>query len=339
LTVKICHIADIHWRGSSRHEEYRKTYEYLINELRTLKPDIIYIGGDIVHSKTQGISPELIKYLGQWLNDLSEICPVHMILGNHDGILHNKARLDAISPIVNLLDNPEIHLFKKSGVYPTGFPGFNWCVFSCFDEDGWENVKPVPGEINLAVYHGAVWGSKSDIDWEVEGEVTVDMFEGYDFTLLGDIHRMQFLSEDKRIAYPGSVIQQNYGESQEKGFLFWTIRSKDDFDVDFHVIPGTKPFVTLNWKGSVKETIDSAKKYPKESRFRIRSADPIPQVEINQIQNSLKDLKDATEVVWKWEDGDTPNEINTESASLLKNDLRDLGVHVSLLKEFWAKIP
>ena len=55
--MKIIHIADIHFRGLSRHEEYRRAFTNFFEQIKVLKPDVIYVGGDIVHSKTQGISP------------------------------------------------------------------------------------------------------------------------------------------------------------------------------------------------------------------------------------------------------------------------------------------
>ena len=270
--MKIIHLADIHWRGLSRHREYRESFSYFFEQARELKPDIIYVGGDIVHSKTQGISPELIDCLCWWFTSLSDIAPTHVILGNHDGLVLNKDRQDAISPIIDALNNPNIFLYKDSGVYPIkGHPGFNWCVFSCFDEEGWSEIEPVEGEVNIALFHGAVWGSKTDIDWEIEGEVTVDIFNDFDFGLLGDIHKLQYLDKDKRIAYPGSTIQQNYGEDPGKGFLLWEIENKDTFTSKFYEIPHEKPFVTIGWKGSVQETINEASKFPYGSRFRIKS--------------------------------------------------------------------
>ena len=181
--MRIIHLADIHWRGLSRHEEYRESFSKFFKIARELNPDVIYVGGDIVHSKTQGISPELIDSLSWWFSGMAQICPVHVILGNHDGLIHNKGRQDAITPILSALDNSNIHLYKESGTYPTGVPGFNWCVFSCFDEAGWRNVYPVNDEINLALFHGGVLGSKTDINWDIEGEVTVDFFDKYDFLI------------------------------------------------------------------------------------------------------------------------------------------------------------
>ena len=334
---KIVHIADIHWRGLTRHDEYHTSFSKFFEMVKEQQPDVIYVGGDIVHSKTQGISPELIDNLNWWFSGLAEICPVHVILGNHDGILHNKRRQDAISPILSALNNSNIHLYKKSGTYPTGLPGVNWAVFSCFDEDGWKQVIPVEGEINIALFHGAVHGSLTDIDWALPGEIEADFFDGFDFVMLGDIHRHQFLNEEKTIAYSGSTIQQNYGESVEKGYLLWRIRSNTDFDVEFHAVPATMPFVTIDWAGSVKDTIGRCKKYPAGSRFRIRSSDSIPQVEVGQLQNELRTSHRAAEVVFKFDTDVDINQISTAAMSLFKKDLRDATVHFTLLREFLGK--
>ena len=333
--MRIIHIADVHWRGLSRHEEYRESFSAFIKQARDLDPDVIYIGGDIVHSKTQGISPELIDCLCWWFTELSKICEVHVILGNHDGLLNNKDRQDAISPILSALDNHRVHLYKESGVYPTGVTGFNWCVFSCFDEEGWKDVVPVDGEINIALYHGGVWGSKTDIDWEIEGEVDLEFFSDYDFALLGDIHKAQFLNEEKTIAYCGSSIQQNYGEDPGKGFLFWDIRDKDDFDVKFYEIQHRQPFVTIDWLGSVDSTLSLTGSLFDRSRFRIRSDRKIHQSDITTLYKRLKDQKSATEIVFKMDHAVDPGIIETDGESFSKKNLRDFSVHQRLMRNYY----
>ena len=333
--MKVVHIADIHWRGLSRHDEYKESFSCFFDKISSMNPDIIYVGGDIVHSKTQGISPELIDSLCWWFTEMSNIAPTHVILGNHDGLVLNKSRQDAITPIIDALDNPNIYLYKDSGVYPTGHDGFEWCVFSCFDEENWKNVKPSKDNISLALFHGAAWGSTTDIDWSIEGDITVDFFDGYDFALLGDIHKQQFLNDKKTIAYCGSTIQQNYGEDTGKGFLFWDIRSKDDFDVEFFEIPHFKPFVTIEWKGSVKETVRESLKYPNDSRFRIKSNTVITQLECKQLQVELKKLKDASEVVFKSESSFDVSKIKTADGLISKENLRDVSTHKKLIREYY----
>jgi len=190
--MKIAHLADIHCRSLSRHLEYRESFSDLFVKLRALKPDIILIAGDIVHSKTQGISPEIISLVVWIFSSLAEIAELHVTLGNHDGLILNPDRDDAISPIISAMNNKKIKLYKKSGVYKIK-QGYNLCVFSCFDEQNWINVKPIVGDVNIATFHGAVNGSQTDENWDLTSHTNVSFFEGFDYTLLGDIHKQQVL--------------------------------------------------------------------------------------------------------------------------------------------------
>ncbi len=299
MSFKCIHIADVHFRGLTRHDEYRNVFNQLFEQARQMKPDVIFVGGDIVHTKTQGISPELIDILSWWFTSLSRVAPTHVTLGNHDGLIQNHDRLDAITPIVEALNNPRIFLYKKSGVYETGVKGFNWCVFSCFDHENWSKVKPVEGQINIATFHGAVRGSLTDVNWELEGEVDLSFFEKYDFAFLGDIHKMQYLDFEKKIAYSGSTIQQNYGESVSKGFLFWEINSKNDYRSTFYELKNPSPFVTVEWQETFEKTIVLCEKFDNCSRFRIKSKQKLDINNTKLIQNYLKTTKNAVEVIFK----------------------------------------
>jgi DNA repair exonuclease SbcCD nuclease subunit len=192
--MKIAHIADVHFRSLTRHEEYKKIFEKFIEDINNRKVEHIFVAGDIFHTKTMGISPEFIDLLTWWLNSMSSVCQVHLMLGNHDGNLANLTRQDAISPIVKALNSKNVFLYKNSGVYNFA-PGYNWCVFSLFDKENWSNVKPKEGFINIACFHGAVTGSKTDTGYEVsDGDVSIEFFNDFDFVFLGDIHRRQYLA-------------------------------------------------------------------------------------------------------------------------------------------------
>ena len=130
--MRVAHTADIHIRSLSRHDEYREVFTAFVDDCKKNKVDHIFIGGDIFHTKTSGISPEYIDFLTWWLNAMAEVAPIHLTLGNHDGNLVNQSRQDAVSPIVTAMNNPRVHLYKKSGVYEF-HPGFNWCVYSLFN--------------------------------------------------------------------------------------------------------------------------------------------------------------------------------------------------------------
>lgn len=264
--LKICHIADIHIRSTQRHDEYRRVFENLTKDIKARSVDCVWVGGDIFHTKLSGISPEYINLLYESLSSLKEVSEVHMMLGNHDGNLKNLERMDAVSPIVQIMNDARVKLYKTSGVYALN-DVVNWCVYSPFDPENWNKIKPEKGKYNIACFHGAVDGAKTASDWEMEGEKTVADFDGYDIALLGDIHKMQFLGgyNPPRIAYPGSLIQQSYDEELDHGYLLWTI----DLDtkkrtVEFIKIEGANPFVTIrvndgNYKSVVKQNLSELK--------------------------------------------------------------------------------
>ena len=75
-------------------------------------------------------------------------------LGNHDGNLKNSSRQDALTPIFNALDHPNLHLLKISGETVLD-DTFCLNVLSVFDRDSW--ITPTDtGKINIALYHGSI---------------------------------------------------------------------------------------------------------------------------------------------------------------------------------------
>lgn len=331
--IKIAHLSDIHWRGLQRHDEYTEVFEDFFKKLDELQPNMIVVGGDIVHSKTQGITPELVDRLRWWFQKLAN-WPTVVILGNHDGLIHNKSRLDAISPIVAALDHHNIHFLKDSGNYE--LDGINFANFSCFDEENWSKCSPSsdPNLINIALYHGAVGGSLLDTGMPIDGEVTVDMFRPYDFSLLGDIHRRQFLDGDTRIAYPGSTVQQNYGEEIEKGFLFWQIKNRDEYRVNFVKLKNPKPFHSIEWQGDVSSTVQVCEKLPTGSRFRILNDENVAISESRQLAGELKKKRGASEVVWKFVGEQSKEDMRAGTTSLSRENLRDPATIKGLFKGY-----
>ena len=340
--LRIAHTADVHWRGLSRHDEYREVFTAFIEDCKKNKVDHIFIGGDIFHTKTTGISPEYIEQLTWWLESMAKVAPVHLTLGNHDGNLVNLSRQDAVSPIVQALDNPNIHLYKKSGVYEF-HPGYTWCVYSLFDEEGWPQVVPQSDKVNIACYHGPVQGSVTEVGWEMEG-TKVEFFKDYPFVLLGDIHQLQHLgyrdtkdgSKKPWISYPGTPIQQNYAEDLNHGYLLWEIESIDDWNVEFKKLPNPKPYVTLQWNGTAEDLISSASQHPDGSRFRIRSTDALGQKDFKAISDVLKGRKQATEITFKSDFVVDKSVVKTGTATLGKADLRNPDVLLKLIKDYYS---
>ncbi len=335
MKMRIAHIADVHIRSLSRHDEYKEIFTAFAESCKKKKVDHIFVGGDIYHTKTSGISPEYIDFLKWWLEELSSVAPTHLILGNHDGNLVNPSRQDAISPIVSALNNPRVFLYKKSGVYEFE-KGFNWCVFSLFDEEGWETVKPQDGKFNIACYHGPVRGSVTETGWDIVDGITVDYFKDYDLCFLGDIHRKQILgykNEKPWIAYSGCPIQQNYAEELEHGYLLWEINGKS-WDTAFVKLPNPKPYVTLDWNGSHDDLSAAASSYPKFSRFRVRSSIPISQSDVKSILDTIKSTHTPTEITFKSDVKPDSTTIKSHSTILEKTSIRSHDTVINLLQNF-----
>ena len=266
--VKIAHIADTHIKNLKYHEDYRACFEQMYETLREQDVDYIIHCGDIAHTKTQ-ISPEFVEMASDFFSNLSKIATTFVILGNHDGNLKNSSRQDAITPIVQALDSPYIRLLKNSGETSLAYGNVVLNVLSVFDRDNW--VQPTdPDKINIALYHGAISNCQTDAGWTMEhGEDNLSIFEEFDFAMLGDIHKRQFLDDDGRIYYAGSTVQQNHGESDDKGFSIWTIGSKDDWDIEHFTLQNPRPFITVELTPTGK--IPRRASVPSRARLRIVS--------------------------------------------------------------------
>ena len=265
--MKIAHIADTHIKNLKYHEDYRACFEQMYEILREQEVDYIVHCGDIAHTKTQ-ISPEFVEMASVFFSNLASIAPTFIILGNHDGNLKNSTRQDAITPIVQALDIQNLVLLKGS-VEREIETGLTINVLSVFDRDNWKPPSQ-PDNINIALYHGAISNCQTDAGWVMEfGEDELSIFEHFDFAMLGDIHKRQFLDDEKRIYYAGSTIQQNHGESNDKGFSIWTIKTKDDWDIEHFMLQNPRPFVTIELTPTGK--IPRSATAPTNARLRIIS--------------------------------------------------------------------
>ena len=268
MSIKIAHVSDIHVRKLKYHKEYRAVFEQLYEKLREEKPDIIVNTGDTFHTKLD-LSPEAIRMMSELFVGLADIAPYHMILGNHDMNLKNSGRLDAISPIVDYLEHPNIHFHKYASVVEVA-DGIDLHVLSIVDPENWQKDLP-EDRVNIALYHGSVVGSVTDSGWMMtHGDISLDELEKYDYAMLGDIHKTdQKVDNDGRAKYPGSLVQQNHGESNDKGYLMWDIQDKNTWSTRHVSLTNPKPFITieLTRKGRMPKNIS----IPSGARLRLVS--------------------------------------------------------------------
>jgi DNA repair exonuclease SbcCD ATPase subunit len=235
---KIYHIADVHIRNVKRHNEYRQVFEKMFEEIRKrgTEDSIIYLAGDIAHAKLE-LSPELVREISWLFTECSKLCETILITGNHDCNMNNSDRLDVLTPIVEALNLPNFTYLRDTQVY--GIGDVDFAVFSIFDnKDNWPKAETLSGNKKIALFHGPVDNSQTDIGYVVSSRhFTTDMFDGYDLALLGDIHKRQEMISPKgcKVVYAGSLVQQNFGETLDKhGFLVWDLDTMSYEAVDIH---------------------------------------------------------------------------------------------------------
>jgi len=227
MIKKIMHLSDIHIRLQQRHKEYRHVFRNFYKHVVKQRPDIIVISGDIFHQKVH-LSPEAIKVAGEFFTKLSTLAPVHMIIGNHDTIVSQKGRIDSVTAVLNLANLDNIYLYTKSGLYEVDNIVFG--VFDINDDKKWPyNPDKEDGKSYVALFHGPINNSVNEVKFSMESKYKLDMFDGYDVAMLGDIHTRQVLQERSegkpQVEYSGSFIQQNFAEDKSKGYLMWDMET------------------------------------------------------------------------------------------------------------------
>jgi DNA repair exonuclease SbcCD nuclease subunit len=239
---KIVHFSDLHIRLFKDHDLYEEILSKIFDEWKEIAPDRIVFTGDLVHSKNQ-MTPELIEFVAWVLTECSKIAKTIVIIGNHDFLESNMTRLDALTPIIESLDNEMIVYYKDRGVYTD--QNIDWVVYSLMSH----NIPPeIPESKNtkIGLFHGPVQGLKTNLGFEFgEESFSSDKFDGCDVVFCGDIHKRQVFDIPRgRKAYMvGSTIQQNYGETISKhGYGVYTV-DKDEYV--FNDIHNPKPFLSF----------------------------------------------------------------------------------------------
>jgi DNA repair exonuclease SbcCD ATPase subunit/predicted phosphodiesterase len=328
--VRLAHFGDTHIKNLKYHYEYRKVFEQAYEMLREQKVDYIIHCGDLAHTKTQ-LSPEYFELATEFLKNLADIAPTHIILGNHDGNLRNSSRQDAITPIVDALNHPDLHLHKFSGEVELD-NNITLNVLSVFDETNWTDPTNTD-RINIALYHGAVNNSRTDLGWIMDhGDHDVAVFDKFDYAFLGDIHKTnQCLNETGTIRYCGSTIQQNHGETNDKGFLVWDIEDKTNYEVNHHILENPKPFSTIELtpKGNIPRKLD----IPTGARLRIVTHHKVSLDKIRRVMDTAKSKFKPESLSFVNKAGLKRSSVDVDDLGSTEN-LRDPSVQERLIREY-----
>jgi DNA repair exonuclease SbcCD nuclease subunit len=244
MIKKLVHFSDLHIRLFKDHDLYRSILKEMFKQFEDINPDRIVFTGDLVHSKNQ-MTPELIEMVSWILTECSKISKTIIIPGNHDFLVNNVERLDALTPIIDSLKDENIVYYKDRGVYEDD--NISWCVYSQYQGNIPPDISEAKG-IKIGLFHGPISGLKTDLGFEFGEEAyDVEKFDGLETVLCGDIHkRAEFQFGTGKGYMIGSTIQNNIGESIGRhGFGSYNVETKEYTYTDlFNPKPFLKFFIT-----------------------------------------------------------------------------------------------
>jgi DNA repair exonuclease SbcCD ATPase subunit len=328
---KIYHIADVHIRNVKRHKEYRQVFEKMFVEIRKRGTEdaIIYLAGDIAHAKLE-MSPELVNEISWLFKECAKTCPTILITGNHDCNMNNMDRMDVLTPLVDALELENFYYLRDTQVYSIG--GVDFSVFSILDnKDNWITADKLFGNKKIALFHGPVDNSQTDIGYVVSSRhFTTDIFDGFDLALLGDIHKRQEMISPKgcKVVYAGSLIQQNFGETLDRhGFLAWDLDTMTYEEID---IKNDYGYYTMDIDNGKVPVVNDMPKHP---RLRVRlsntdTADTKKVIAEIKMKYGVEDFTIIrTDSLSKKKTGDRSNKLDFE-------DITDINYQNSLINEY-----
>lgn len=297
--MRIVHISDIHIRNFKYHREYELSFQELYRQIDALKPDVVINTGDTVHAKTQ-ITPELVDILARHVRSVAEIAPYRVILGNHDLNLKNLDRRDAVSPIIHPLRESgiDVDLWTTTGPYSIG--DIDFYVYPIDNEELYPTkdlvrMKSGDTRVRVGLFHGSISGCKTDADWIMSDlEHDVSLFDDFDYVLMGDIHKHQSW-RGGRVCYAGSLIQQNFGEAPDKGFVVWDIDSREKFQMRHVHLKTPLSFHTIRVGQDM--IVPSLSSIPMRSYIRVVTDSSFTSAEQRKIVSSAREAYDASDVI------------------------------------------
>ena len=234
-----------------------ETISNLLEIAKDVAPAASVIAGDVLHDRS-ALDPHAVRVFRTLVFGLAELAPVVVIQGNHDHHPQHAcpdAPHDVLGELLALVRSDRVVYLKDSGHTVVAGVGFGVVTVHDSVPEGEarsggaaptrEFPRPAPGVPNVALFHGSIQGSKSDAgarDAEAARTgVPAAWFSGYDAVMLGDQHVQQIgnhdvvgdammLSDDPAKptwAYPGSLVQQNHGESLwNHGAIVWDLEAR-----------------------------------------------------------------------------------------------------------------
>ena len=240
LFVKLIHLSDLHIGKRVNEYSMLEDQEYILNQIINIideqKPDGVIIAGDVYDKSVP--SAEAVALFDDFLVKLSKRnLYVFVISGNHDsperiafgGRLMEASKIymspvydGGLSPVTLEDEYGKINVWMLPFVKPVHVRKFNEEAEISSYTDAMrvavDNLNVDANERNVMITHQFVTGADRTESEEISvggtDNVDVSVFDVFDYTALGHIHRPQNCKSEK-VRYSGTPLKYSFSESKD----------------------------------------------------------------------------------------------------------------------------
>ncbi len=277
--MKFIHLSDLHLgkrvNGFSMLEDQKYILTEIINIIDSEKPNAVLIAGDVYDKSVP--SAEAVEMLDEFLVCLAKRnLQVFIISGNHDSperLAFGSRLIDVsgihISPVYNGEIKPIslhdeygiVNIYMLPFIKPVNvrryFPDEEIVNYTDAMRIVINQMNIDTSNRNILITHqfvtGALRSDSEDISVGGSDNIDVSVFECFDYTALGHIHRPQNIGSE-RVRYCGTPLKYSFSEAKhKKSVTIIELHAKDDFSVrtvpltpihDMAVLKGTYADIT-----------------------------------------------------------------------------------------------
>ena len=272
--MKFIHLSDLHIGKRVNEYSMLEDQEYILNQIINIideqKSDGVIIAGDVYDKSVP--SAEAVALFDDFLVKLSKRnLYVFVISGNHDsperiafgGRLMEASKIymspvydGRLSPVTLEDEYGKINVWMLPFVKPVHVRKFNEDAEISSYTDAMhvavDNLNVDTNERNLMITHQFVTGADrtESVEISVGGtdNVDVSVFDVFDYTALGHIHRPQNCKSEK-VRYSGTPLKYSFSESKDKkSITIVELKEKGNLSVDTIPLKPMRDMVELKGK-------------------------------------------------------------------------------------------
>jgi UDP-2,3-diacylglucosamine pyrophosphatase LpxH len=174
----------------------------------------VVIAGDIAHQKINVSNEQMLLTSWFFKQIVDKIGKLIIIPGNHDFLENNHSRVDSITPVVELLNDPNITYYRDSGIYDDN--NVKWVVYSLYQHNQRPDFVKEDDSLYVGLFHGPIQGFTTDLGFEFDDAYDKINFRDCDIVLCGDIHKRAIVNIENVIEVDEEYIDYYLKNGWEK---------------------------------------------------------------------------------------------------------------------------